>query len=63
MFVYTRQKKPEKKPLTTPTVASPAAKKMMREQSISNLEGTGKGGRNQEFSLHFLKVMLLFIDQ
>jgi 2-oxoglutarate dehydrogenase E2 component (dihydrolipoamide succinyltransferase) len=39
------KKELEKKPLTTPTVASPAAKKMMREQGISNLEGTGKGGR------------------
>ena len=35
----------EKKSLTKEIVASPAAKKIMREQSISNVEGTGKGGR------------------
>ena len=39
------KKAPEKKSLTKEIVASPAAKKIMREQSISNVEATGKGGR------------------
>jgi len=39
------KKETEKKSLTQEIVASPAAKKIMREQSISNLEGTGKDGR------------------
>ena len=39
------KKAPEKKSEEKNTIASPAAKKIMREQSISNVEGTGKGGR------------------
>ena len=36
---------PEKKSVEQDVIASPAAKKMMREQSIANVEGTGKAGR------------------